>query len=630
MGLGKCLSADALIFVNGTFQKAEDIWATSAEKASFDVEGYWAEPTKPLFTNSIDEQSGQIIQTTIKRLYRQQVKERLRKIRLEDGNNVTITRRHKLLSNKGWTNELQAGDYVGTPARLIWEGKTVYRNEAQQGLLEQEVYYCKIKEIEETEYEGWVYDFEVEKHHNFVANNILCHNTIQLIALLLHERQEKENLLAAETQFSSPTLLICPMSVVGNWQRELSKFSPSLRVMVHHGVQRLSGTEFEEAARAHDMVLTTYALAQRDEEALKQLEWANVVLDEAQNIKNQAAKQTQAIRRIPAQSKIAMTGTPVENQLSELWSIMHFLNPGYLGSSQDFRVKYATPIEKYHDNDKATRLKNMIQPFVLRRVKTDKSIISDLPDKLEMKVYCNLTREQATLYEAVVKEMLEQIEEAEDGMQRRGLILSTLMKLKQICNHPAQFVKDNSSLPHRSGKLARLEEMLEEALAEGDKALIFSQFAEMGGMLRTHLQETLGREVLFLHGGTSKAQRDVMVQRFQQERPDSPALFILSLKAGGVGLNLTAANHVFHFDRWWNPAVENQATDRAFRIGQQKNVQVHKFVCIGTLEERIDQMIEQKKELAEAVVSAGEGWITELSTTQLRELFKLSREAVEE
>ncbi len=473
-----------------------------------------------------------------------------------------------------------------------------------------------------------------------LADDMGLGKTIQLIALLLHERERGEQGLTAPEKDETPenysllmrpgpTLLVCPMSVVGNWQRELARFAPSLKVMVHHGADRLTGDEFETAARSHEVVLTTYALAQRDEAELARIEWQNLVLDEAQNIKNALAKQTAAIRRIPAHSRIALTGTPVENRLSELWSIMHFLNPGYLGSAQEFRARFATPIEKYHEPAPALRLKNLIQPFVLRRLKTDKSIIADLPDKLEMKVFCNLTREQATLYEAVVKDMLEQIEQAE-SIQRRGLILSALMKLKQICNHPAQFAKDSSSLPGRSGKLARLEEMLEEVLAEGDRALIFSQFAEMGGMLRSYLQERLGREVLFLHGGTPKSQRDLMVQRFGGTGRNVPPLFILSLKAGGVGLNLTAANHVFHFDRWWNPAVENQATDRAFRIGQQKNVQVHKFVCVGTLEERIDAMIEQKKELAQAVVGSGEGWLTELSTAQLRDLFALGRDAVGE
>lgn len=452
-----------------------------------------------------------------------------------------------------------------------------------------------------------------------LADDMGLGKTVELITLLLHERHTQKTL-------HGPSLIVCPMSIVGNWHRELQRFAPSLSVMIHHGAERLTGPAFAEEVGKHDVVITTYSLALRDKEHLSHIDWQYLVIDEAQNIKNEAAKQTQAIKNIPAVHKIALTGTPVENRLSELWSIMEFLNPGYLGSGTDFRKKFALPIERYHNVQQSESLKQLIQPFVLRRVKTDKTIIKDLPDKMEMKVYCNLTQEQASLYEAVVKEMMEKIEEA-DGMERRGLILATLMKLKQVCNHPAQFIGDGSSLSGRSGKLARLEEMLEEVLAEGDKALIFTQFAEMGTLLRSYLQESLGREVLFLHGGTPKKVRDAMVQRFQEDR-HAPPIFILSLKAGGVGLNLTGANHVFHFDRWWNPAVENQATDRAFRIGQQKNVQVHKFISVGTLEERIDQMIEDKKALAENIVGSGENWLTEMSTSQLKELFALSREAV--
>ena len=456
-----------------------------------------------------------------------------------------------------------------------------------------------------------------------LADDMGLGKTVMLITLLLHDRESSNG-----SSQHSPALLICPMSIVGNWQREVQRFAPSLKIMIHHGHERLSGEAFAREAQQHDIVITTYALALRDKEHLALIDWEYVVVDEAQNIKNESAKQTQAIKSIHGTHKIALTGTPVENRLSELWSIMEFLNPGYLGSAKDFSGKFAVPIERYHNAERAELLKKVIQPFVLRRLKTDKAIISDLPDKMEMKVYCNLTQEQASLYEAVVKEMMEKIEAAE-GIERKGLVLSTLMKLKQICNHPAHFVADGSSLPGRSGKLARLEEMLEEVLAAGDKALIFSQFAEMGGLLRSYLQDTLGCEVLFLHGGTPKKQRDLMVQRFQEDGHGAP-LFILSLKAGGVGLNLTAANHVFHFDRWWNPAVENQATDRAFRIGQTKNVQVHKFISVGTMEEHIDQMIEQKKALAESIVGAGENWLTEMSTEQLKELFALSREAVAE
>ena len=451
-----------------------------------------------------------------------------------------------------------------------------------------------------------------------LADDMGLGKTIQTIALVLNDLQEG----LAE----GPVLVFCPTSVVGNWAREIARFAPSLRVMVHHGSDRASGEDFvAQACQAH-VVISTYALARRDEETLRAVEWAGIVLDEAQNIKNPAAKQTQAIRRLPAGYRVALTGTPVENRLSELWSIMQFLNPGYLGSQKSFRTRFARPIEQYQDSEAAAGLRKLVQPFILRRVKTDPTVIQDLPEKLENKVYCTLTPEQATLYQAVVEDAIRQVEEA-DGIQRRGLVLSMLMRLKQICNHPAQFLGDGSSLPDRSGKLARLGEMLEEVLSVSERALVFTQFAEMGALLQTYLQELFGGEVLFLYGGTPAKQRDRMIARFQEGR-HGPAIFVLSLKAGGLGVNLTRANHVFHFDRWWNPAVENQATDRAFRIGQTKDVWVHKFVCGGTLEERIDELIESKKALAESVIGAGEAWLTELNTDQLRELVMLSREAI--
>lgn len=462
-----------------------------------------------------------------------------------------------------------------------------------------------------------------------LADDMGLGKTAQTIAYLLDARPGD----AVVARRLNPALVICPTSVVGNWQREIGRFAPSLRVMVHHGGERRRGEDFAEAARQHDVVISSYALARRDAELLLAIDWSDVILDEAQNIKNPSAKQTQTIRKLPAEFRIALTGTPVENRLSELWSIMHFLNPGYLGSQSDFQARFARPIEKAGDEQAAQQLRSLTQPFILRRLKTDPTVIQDLPDKLEMTTYCTLTAEQATLYQAVVEDSLQQVEESE-GIERRGLVLSTLLKLKQVCNHPAQFLADGSpaTLPsadgteHRSGKLARLNEMLEEALAEGDRALIFTQFAEMGELLKRQLQAAFGQEVLFLHGGTPLKKRDEIVARFQSRR--GPALFVLSLKAGGTGLNLTAANYVFHFDRWWNPAVENQATDRAFRIGQTRNVQVHKLVCAGTLEEAIDDLIERKKALAEAVVGAGEGWLTELSTADLRELLTLRKGAL--
>ncbi|OGP86993.1 MAG: helicase SNF2, partial [Deltaproteobacteria bacterium RBG_13_65_10] len=423
-----------------------------------------------------------------------------------------------------------------------------------------------------------------------------------------------------------PVLLICPTSVVGNWQKEAARFTPELPVHVHHGVTRAKGAAFKKETRKQAMVISSYALMHRDFEILKDVRWAGVVLDEAQNIKNPETRQARAARAIEADYRIALTGTPVENNVGDLWSIMEFLNPGFLGTQSGFKKTFFIPIQANRDAEAADRLKRITGPFILRRLKTDKSIIADLPDKLEMKVFCTLTKEQASLYAAVVEEAEKSLNSA-SGIARKGMILATLSKLKQVCNHPAQFLGDNSPLDGRSGKLARLSEMLDEIIAVGDRALVFSQFAEMGELLRRHLQETFGHEVLFLHGGTPKQKRDRMVERFQAEGR-GPSVFVLSLKAGGTGLNLTRANHVFHFDRWWNPAVENQATDRAFRIGQTRDVQVHKFLCVGTLEERIDEMIERKKEMAEKVVGAGEGWLTELSTAELKELFKLSKDAV--
>jgi SNF2 family DNA or RNA helicase len=456
-----------------------------------------------------------------------------------------------------------------------------------------------------------------------LADDMGLGKTIELIAFLLREREELAG-GSSDKIGPRPVLLICPMSVAGNWQREIERFAPDLQVLMHHGLGRFSGQSLKEEAETADVVITTYALAQRDEEDLSAVAWDHIVLDEAQSIKNQSARQTQSIKRLKAKQKIALTGTPVENRLSELWSIMDFLNPGYLGSFDSFRKNFVHPIEKHNSKSHSQLLRSLIQPFVLRRLKTDATVIKDLPEKLEMKVNYNLTREQATLYAAVVDEMLEQIESTE-GMQRKGLILATLTKLKQVCNHPALFLQDGSSLEGRSGKLTRLEEMLEEVVASGDRALVFTQYAGMGAMLRHQVHEKLGVESLFLHGKTTRSQREEMVQRFQEGR--SP-IFILSLKAGGFGLNLTAANHVFHYDRWWNPAVENQATDRAFRIGQKKNVFVHKFVCQGTLEDRIDQMIEKKKALAESVIGSGETWLTELSNEALRELISLRQDSV--
>ena len=469
-----------------------------------------------------------------------------------------------------------------------------------------------------------------------LADSMGLGKTVQLLGLMAHERENGAVGLAERSPAEmhrvdsstvmKPSLLICPMSLVGNWEQEAAKFTPGLKVYVHHGGDRLSGHELAEALAAADLVITTYGVAARDLEDLAKVPWGRVVCDEAQNIKNHATRQAKAVRGLPARSRIALTGTPVENRLSDLWSIMEFTNPGLLGPAEKFRQRYAIPIERGADEEVAERLKRLTGPFILRRLKTDKSIISDLPEKQEMKIWCNLTAEQASLYQATVSDMMAKIETAEEGIERRGLVLATMAKLKQVCNHPAHLLGDGSRLPGRSGKLARLEEICDEVIAEGDKALCFTQYAEFGSMLQPHLAARLGCPVLYLHGGTPKKQRDAMVAAFQ--KMSEPAVFLLSLKAGGTGLNLTAASHVIHVDRWWNPAVEDQATDRAFRIGQRKDVQVRKFVCVGTLEERIDAMIEEKKALAERIVGTGEGWLTELSVAELREVIALSPEAV--
>ena len=452
-----------------------------------------------------------------------------------------------------------------------------------------------------------------------LADDMGLGKTIQALALLERERV---------SGVDRPTLLICPTSVVGNWRKEAARFTPCLSVLIHHGLARTRSEEFAEQAARHSLVISSYALAHRDLELLRDVAWSGIILDEAQNIKNPETRQSRALRSLTSDYRIALTGTPVENTVGELWSIMDFLNPGLLGNQSDFRRRFLLPIQKRADSGAVERLKALTSPFILRRLKTDTSVIQDLPEKMEMKVFCNLTPEQATLYRTVV-EATTRAMEASKGIQRKGIILAALTKLKQVCNHPAQFLGDQSSIPGRSGKLSRLTEMVEELLSEGDRALIFTQFVDMGERLQTHLSATFGEEVIFLHGGVPAAKRDKMVESFQNgDGKKGPRLFVLSLKAGGTGLNLTAANHVFHFDRWWNPAVENQATDRAFRIGQKRNVQIHKFVCIGTLEERIDEMIERKKNVADSVIGAGEAWLTELSTAEIKQLFALRQEDV--
>ncbi|NAZ83423.1 ATP-dependent helicase [Kineococcus sp. R8] len=454
-----------------------------------------------------------------------------------------------------------------------------------------------------------------------LADDMGLGKTVQVLALLLHER--------AGAPSPGPTLLVCPMSLVGNWAREAARFAPSLRVRVHHGASRAHGEALAGCAD-DDVVVTTYGVLASDVEELAAVSWHRLVLDEAHHVKNTATRQARAVRRIPAARRIALTGTPVENRLEELRGVLDTVNPGMLGSAAAFRDRFARPIELRHDAAAASRLRALTRPFVLRRVKTDRAVIADLPEKIEMVVPVSLTREQAALYRSTVDALLTGLDDL-SPMQRKGSVLRTLTQLKQVCNHPAHFLGDGSPLlragRHRSGKLAAVDDLVESLLAEGDRALLFTQFTEFGRMLAPHLQQRFGVEVPFLHGGTSRTQRDAIVRRSQAD--DGPPLLLLSLRAGGTGLNLTRANHVLHVDRWWNPAVEDQATDRAFRIGQDRTVQVRKLVTAGTVEERIDAVIAGKSALADLVVGPGEGWLTELGTEALRELLVLSQEAVD-
>ncbi|MFT4928754.1 MAG: SNF2 family DNA or RNA helicase [Phenylobacterium sp.] len=471
---------------------------------------------------------------------------------------------------------------------------------------------------------SWLRYLEQLGLNGCLADDMGLGKTIQVIATLVVDEAQGVN--------HGCTLLIAPTSVMGNWQKEVQKFAPQLNTAIHHGSGRIKDqAEFVELCHNNHMVITSYSLARKDAKLLENVHWQRIVLDEAQNIKNPKSAQSKAIFKLKGVSKLALTGTPVENRLMDLWSIFNFLNPGYLSSQANFRKQYELPIQRHNSVSQSTLLKKLIAPFILRRLKTDKNIIKDLPDKVENKVYCNLSKEQAALYEAVVLDVEKQLaeqEEMDDKSKIGGLMLSTLTKLKQICNHPMQFLQDGSEFtPQRAHKLERLGEMLEEAQAEGDSVLIFTQFTEIGEQLVKYLSQQKQLNCYYLHGGVSRKKRESMIEEFQDANT-GPSVFVLSLKAGGVGITLTRANHVFHFDRWWNPAVEDQATDRAFRIGQKKNVFVHKFITLGTLEERIDEMISDKKKMAGAIVGSDESWLSNLDTNAFKSLIALNKQSV--
>ena len=441
---------------------------------------------------------------------------------------------------------------------------------------------------------------------SLLADDMGLGKTLQVIAVLLHFKM-------AGALNQKKVLVVAPTSLLSNWLKEIEKFAPDLSAHIYHGQKR-------DLSIDADVLITSYGLARRDKAKLNALSLHVLVIDEAQQIKNPQTAQTKSIKLIKADYRIAMSGTPVENHLMEYWSLFDFTNVGYLGAAKDFKKSYANPIENDRDLQCLKRFQNMTAPFILRRLKSDKTIINDLPEKIETDLICHLTKEQTALYQEVVDHTLEKIEDSE-GIERKGLVFKLINALKQICNHPSQYLKESSALADQSGKLSAACELLSSISEQNEKTLIFTQYRQMGDLLTDALSEHLGQNVPFLHGGLTIKKRDQLVYDFQHE-PQLKTL-IISLKAGGTGLNLTAANHVIHYDLWWNPAVEAQATDRAYRIGQKKNVQVHRLITEGTFEEKINAMINDKKELADLSVSSGETWITEFNDKQLKALFTL-------
>jgi superfamily II DNA or RNA helicase len=456
-----------------------------------------------------------------------------------------------------------------------------------------------------------------------LADDMGLGKTVQVLALMLH---------AAESEGDIRALVVCPTSVVGNWRREIERFTPALRCAIHHGPQRaqtmdqFSRRMGRELKTRGTIVVTSYALVRGDQDLLTKFTFDVVVLDEAQNIKNPAAVQSQAVRKLNAIRRIALTGTPVENRVSELWSIIDFLNPGLMGSLGHFRRQFSVPIERDGDREAADQLRKLTAPFILRRLKADPTIAPELPEKGETVRFCPLTREQAALYQAALEQGMQDISGLEQGMARRGRILAMLTALKQICNHPAHYLRDRRITPSRSGKFVRFLEIIEHVFDSGGSALVFTQYREMGDILVEVITQLYGFQPPFLHGSLSRNARERVVADFQS--PLGPRLMVVSLRAGGTGLNLTRANHVFHYDRWWNPAVEDQATDRAFRIGQTRDVTVHRMVSQGTLEEQVHQILEDKRLLADRVIGTDETWLGDLDDSMLYRLVSLGSDAL--
>lgn len=501
-----------------------------------------------------------------------------------------------------------SGDYEGAPVQLSKDLKDKINELLKTGndLLPVQL-KAELRHYQQRGYH-WLYKNAQLGLGSLLADDMGLGKTIQVITLLQKFKEEGRLM-------KKPVLIIMPTTLLSNWKSEIEKFAPSLNAVIFHGIGR------KPVFKETDVVLTTYGVSRTENKLLAKQAWHALVIDEAQNIKNSETAQTKAVKKINASIKIALSGTPVENRLMEYWSIFDFVNPGYLGNANWFNAEYAKPIEQNQDKKRLEKFARITSPFIMRRLKTDKTIISDLPEKIENNQVCNLSREQAALYKSITKELMNAVEQT-DGINRRGLILKLLTVLKQVCNHPLQYLKNSKEVkPEQSGKMMLLLQMLETVYENGEKVLIFSQYREMGNLLRTVIHEHFGKKALQLHGGCTRKERDEMVQSFQNN-PLSDT-FILSLKAGGTGLNLTAASHVIHYDLWWNPAVEAQATDRAFRIGQKRNVMVHRMITKGTLEEKIDDMLRSKKELAKLTVANGEKWIGELSDKDLRQLIAL-------
>ncbi len=440
-----------------------------------------------------------------------------------------------------------------------------------------------------------------------IADDMGLGKTIQVISIILKLKEDKK--------LKNPVLVVCPTTLMGNWKRELNTFAPSLKVHIYHGFNREFSTNC-------DVILTTYAILRIDLEKFQKTNWDLLVIDEAQNIKNPSTNQTQAIKAIKANMKIAMTGTPVENRLSELWSIFDFINKGYLGSLVDFGKNYSIPIERFKELTRAEKLKKAISPFMLRRLKTDKTIISDLPEKIVLDDYCYLTKAQVALYERILNQSMENITKSDNRMGRRGAIFKLITNLKQVCNHPYHYLKHGDMSANASGKTQKLMDILKNITDNNEKVLVFTQYKEMGSILENIIADEYNKTPLFFHGSLNVKQREEIIKSFQEDADEK--IMILSLKAGGLGLNLTSASNVIHYDLWWNPAVEDQATDRTYRIGQDKNVMIHRFITLSTFEEKIDKIIKDKRELANAAVFEGERTITELTDDEIYEIFSLA------